>query len=53
MGKCCLAFHSLLKCMDNMHLKVHELSIDRMLRWCMEVVLKTMQIATVNFLLEQ
>jgi len=53
MAEHCLVFHSWLKCMNNMHLKVHELSIDRMLRWCMEVILKSMQIAGVNSLLEQ
>ena len=36
-----------------MHLKVHELSIDRVLRWCVEMVLETVQVAALNLLLKQ
>lgn len=53
MAKRCLTFASWFKSMDNMHLKVHELSIDGMLRWRVEVILQTMQIAAVDFWLEQ
>lgn len=49
----CLFLRCWLELMNDMHLKVHELSIDRVLRRCMEVILKTMQIAAVNSLLEQ
>lgn len=53
MAKLGLIFASWLKSVDNMHLKVHELSIDRVLRWCVEMVLETVQVAALNLLLEQ
>lgn len=48
----CLCLGCWLDSVNNMHFEVHELTIDRVLRRCMEMVLKTMQIAAVNVLLE-
>jgi hypothetical protein len=42
MAKCCFTFCTRFNCLDNMHLHVHELSIDRMLRWRVEMILNTM-----------
>lgn len=53
MAEICLSFDSWLKLMDNMHLKVHNLTINGMLRGCVEVVLKAMEINGINFLFEQ
>jgi len=39
--------------MDNVHLEVHELAINRVLRWCVEVVLETVEVAALNLWLEQ
>jgi hypothetical protein len=41
------------ECVDNMHLEVHKLTIDGVLRWSMEMILKTVKIAAVNMWLEQ
>jgi len=39
--------------MDNVHLEVHELAVNRVLRWCVEVVLETVEVAAFNLWLEQ
>lgn len=38
---------------NNMHFKIHELSIDGVLRWSVEVILESVEVAAFNVLLEQ
>ena len=38
---------------DDMHLEVEKLSIDGVLRWSMEVILKTLQLDTITLLVKQ
>ena len=53
MAKFGLALSSWLKSMDNVHLKIHKLPIDRVFRWSMEVILQTMKVTAVNMRLKQ
>ena len=38
---------------DNVHLEIEKFTIDGVLRWCMEVVLQTLQLAVRAVLIEQ
>ena len=39
--------------MDDVHLQVHEYSINRVLRWSVEMVLHTVELSLANMLVEQ
>lgn len=41
------------KCMNDMHFKVKKLTIDRVLRWSMEMVLQTVESGRVDVLIEE
>lgn len=53
MGESGQSFGSWFKLVNNMHLKVHELSIDGVLSWSVEMVLKTVEIAAFNVICKQ
>jgi hypothetical protein len=38
---------------DNMHFEVHELAVDGVLGWSVEMVLETVEVAALNLWLEQ
>ena len=47
-----LSLNTWFESVDNMHFQVHKLAVDRVLRWSVEVVLKSVQIAALDVLLE-
>ena len=53
MGESGQSFGSWFKLVNNMHLKVHELSIDGVLSWSVEMVLKTVKISAFNVIRKQ
>lgn len=53
MAECSVTLDAWFESMDNVHLEVHELAVNRVLRWCVEVVLETVEVAAFNLWLEQ
>jgi hypothetical protein len=53
MAHCDFSFESWFDCVHDMHLEIHELSIDGVLRWCVEMVLGTIEDAALTVFFEQ
>lgn len=48
-----LALGSWLKSVNDVHLKVHELTVDGVFGWSMEMILQSMEVAAIDMWLEQ